>query len=96
MRLLPLRDRLAVPILVINDSSIKQFAENEHVVGQSVLEFYLRITNRMTNGQRLTVFGHGACGMGVAPNCRAAHALISVVEVDPATWLRPGDGRDRC
>ena len=60
-----------MPILVINDSPIKQFAENEHAVGQSVLEAYMRITNRITNGQRVTVFGYGACGRGVAANFRA-------------------------
>lgn len=88
MRLLPLRDRLNMPILVINDSPIKQFAENEHAVGQSVLESYLRITNRMTNGQRVTVFGYGACGKGVAKNFRAAGSLVSVVEVDPIMRLQ--------
>lgn len=87
-RLLPLKDRLQVPILVINDSPIKQFAENQHAVGQSVLESYLRITNRVTNGQRVTVFGYGACGKGVAENFRAAEALVSVVEVDPVKRLQ--------
>jgi adenosylhomocysteinase len=48
MRLEPLRDELGVPILVINDSPIKQFAENRHAVGQSTVESYLRITNRST------------------------------------------------
>ncbi|HEY2522638.1 MAG TPA: adenosylhomocysteinase [Streptosporangiaceae bacterium] len=88
MRLRPLAGQLARPVLVINDSPIKQFAENEHAVGQSVLESYLRITNRMTNGRQVTVFGYGACGQGVAANFRAAHALVSVVEVDPVTRLR--------
>jgi adenosylhomocysteinase len=88
MRLAPLRDRLAMPILVINDSPIKQFAENEHAVGQSVLESFLRITNRATNGLRVTVFGYGACGQGVAANFRAANATVSVVEVDPVSRLR--------
>jgi adenosylhomocysteinase len=87
-RLLPLRDRLRMPILVINDSPIKQFAENEHAVGQSVLESYLRITNKMTNGKFVTVFGYGACGRGVAENFRAADAQVSVVEVDRVTRLR--------
>ena len=87
-RLTPLRDRLARPILVINDSPIKQFAENEHAVGQSVLESFLRITNRSTNGRRVTVFGYGPCGRGVAANFRAAHALVSVVEVDPVLRLQ--------
>ena len=88
MRLAPLRDRLGLPILVINDSPIKQFAENEHAVGQSVLESFLRITNRATNGLRVTVFGYGACGQGVAANFRSANATVSVVEVDPVTRLR--------
>jgi adenosylhomocysteinase len=88
MRLRPLASQLARPVLVINDSPIKQFAENEHAVGQSVLESYLRITNRMTNGRQVTVFGYGACGKGVAANFRAAHALVSVVEVDPVARLR--------
>jgi adenosylhomocysteinase len=88
MRLAPLHDRLGKPVLVINDSPIKQFAENEHAVGQSVLESLLRITNRATNGLRVTVFGYGACGQGVAANFRAANATVSVVEVDPVARLR--------
>jgi adenosylhomocysteinase len=88
MRLEPLRGQLGRPILVINDSPIKQFAENEHAVGQSALESYLRMTNRVTNGEQVTVFGYGACGRGVAANFRAARARVSVVEVDPVTRLR--------
>lgn len=88
MRLEPLRADLQVPILVINDSPIKQFAENEHAVGQSVLESYIRITNRVTNGLRVTVFGYGACGRGVASNFRSAHAKVSVVDLDPLKRLQ--------
>lgn len=95
MRLEPLRDQLRLPILVINDSPIKQFAENEHAVGQSVLESYMRITNRVTNGQRVTVFGYGACGRGVAANMRGANAKVSVVENDPLKRLQAHlDGYD--
>jgi adenosylhomocysteinase len=86
-RLVPLRDRLAMPILVINDSPIKQFAENRHAVGQSVLESFIRMTNQATNGRRVVVFGYGACGKGVALNFRNAHALVSVVDVDPVARL---------
>ena len=88
MRLEPLRDRLRLPVLVINDSPIKQFAENEHAVGQSSVESFLRMTNRVTNGEQVTVFGYGACGRGVAANFRGAYARVSVVEVDPVTRLR--------
>src|SRR5690348_3713563 len=87
MRLAGLRSELARPILVINDSPIKQFAENRHAVGQSVLESYLRITNRMTNGRRVLVFGYGACGRGIAAAFRSSYATVSVVETDPVTRL---------
>jgi adenosylhomocysteinase len=86
-RLTPLREQLGLPILVINDSPIKQFAENRHAVGQSVLESFLRITNRATNGRAVTVFGYGACGQGVAANFRNAHARVAVVEIDPVKRL---------
>jgi adenosylhomocysteinase len=87
MRLALLRHEIAKPVLVINDSPIKQFAENKHSVGQSVVESFLRITNRATNGRRVTVFGYGACGKGVALNFRNNHAIVSVVEIDPVARL---------
>jgi adenosylhomocysteinase len=86
-RLEPLRDRLSVPVLVINDSPIKQFAENRHAVGQSVFESFMRLTNLSTNGKRVTVFGYGACGKGVAACFRNAFSIVSVVEADPVARL---------
>ncbi|MCW2678548.1 MAG: S-adenosyl-L-homocysteine hydrolase [Modestobacter sp.] len=86
-RLALLREQLAMPVLVINDSPIKQFAENRHAVGQSVLESLMRITNLVTNGRRVTVFGYGSCGKGVALNLRNAHAVVTVVESDPVLRL---------
>jgi adenosylhomocysteinase len=87
MRLARFRDELGVPVLVINDSPIKQFAENKHAVGQSVFESFMRITNRATNGRNVAVFGYGACGKGVAANFRNAASLVSVVEVNPVLRL---------
>ena len=83
IRLAPLRDRLNLPILVINDSPIKQFAENRHAVGQSTIESFLRITNLATNGRRVVVFGYGGVGKGVALSFQRAHAYVSVIELDP-------------
>lgn len=87
MRLAPMRATLDMPILVINDSPIKQFAENRHGVGQSMFESYLRLTNRSTNGKRVTVFGYGACGKGVAACFRNAYSVVSVVDTDPVVTL---------
>ena len=86
-RLLPMREALNMPILVINDSPIKQFAENRHAVGQSLFESYMRFTNRSTNGKRVTVFGYGACGKGTAACFRNAFSQVSVVDIDPVTAL---------
>ena len=86
-RLTPLRGQIGRPLVVINDSSIKQFAENYHAVGQSVLESFLRITNKMTNGRRIAVFGYGGCGKGVAVNFKSAFANVCVVETDPVKRL---------
>ena len=83
IRLVPLRERLNLPILVINDSPIKQFAENRHAVGQSTIESFLRITNLATNGRRVVVFGYGSVGKGVAMSFQRAHAYVSVLERDP-------------
>ena len=87
MRLAPMRGRICKPVLVINDSPIKQFAENRHAVGQSVFESFMRITNRNTNGRRVTVFGYGACGKGVAACFRNAFAVVTVVDADPVVTL---------
>jgi adenosylhomocysteinase len=86
-RLVPLRDAIKVPVLVINDSPIKQFAENRHAVGQSLFESYMRFSNRSTNGKRVTVFGYGACGRGTAACFRNAFSAVSVVDVNPVTTL---------
>lgn len=87
VRLLPMREKINRPVLVINDSPIKQFAENRHAVGQSVFESFMRFTNRSTNGRRVTVFGYGACGKGVAVCFKNAFSIVSVVDIDPVTTL---------
>lgn len=86
-RLQPLRKQLNMPILVINDSPIKQFGENRHAVGQSMFETYMRLTNRSTNGKRVTVFGYGPCGEGVATCFRNAFSVVSVCETNPVLRL---------
>ena len=87
-RLRPLRDRIGLPLLVINDSPIKQFGENTHAVGAGTVESFIRITNRITNGRRVTVFGYGSVGRGVADYFRSFRSLVSVIEPQPVLRLR--------
>lgn len=82
-----LRDELAgqipFPVIVINDSPIKQIAENQHAVGEGTVESFMRITNLMVNGRRFVVVGYGWCGRGIAHYLRTFGAHVAVVEVDP-------------
>ncbi len=88
MRLAPLREQIQKPILVINDSPIKQFAENHHAVGQSTVESIMRFTNRVTNGRRVTVIGYGSTGRGVAAHYRNAFSVVTVVDTNPVATLQ--------
>ncbi|WP_328824888.1 adenosylhomocysteinase [Mesorhizobium neociceri] len=74
--------KLPFPSIVINDSPLKQLAENKHAVGQSVVESFMRITNLMVPGRRFCVIGYGWCGRGIAQYLRALGGRVAVAEVD--------------
>ncbi len=76
------KDRIAFPIIVINDTPLKAIAENQHAVGQSVYESFCRLTNLMPQGKRFLVVGYGWCGRGVAHYARSNGAHVCVAEVD--------------
>jgi adenosylhomocysteinase len=52
------------------------------------VESFIRITNRITNGRRVAVFGYGSVGRGVAAYFRSFNSLVSVVERQPVLRLR--------
>jgi adenosylhomocysteinase len=74
--------KVPFPVIVINDSLLKQLGENKHAVGQSVVESFMRITNLMIPGRRFVVVGYGWCGRGVAQYLRALGGKVAVAEVD--------------
>ncbi|WP_255689529.1 adenosylhomocysteinase [Actinoplanes sp. DH11] len=76
-------EHLPFPVLVINDSPLKQLVENRFGVGQSVVQGFMNATNRMLPGATAVVFGHGPCGRGVAQTLRLLGARVAVVEPDP-------------
>ncbi|TWX38288.1 adenosylhomocysteinase [Frigoribacterium sp. ACAM 257] len=71
------------PVVVINDSQLKLVVENEHGVGQSIVQGFMNATNSMLPGARATVVGYGPCGKGVADTLRGLGAVVSVVDTDP-------------
>jgi adenosylhomocysteinase len=78
-----LAGKVPFPIIVINDSPIKQIVENQHAVGEGTVESFMRITNLQINGRRFVVVGYGWCGRGVANYLRAFGGRVAVAEIDP-------------
>ena len=82
-----LRGRVSFPVIVINDSPLKRIVENEHGVGQTTVEGFLRVTNLMVPGKRFVVVGYGHCGRGIAKALKHFGGRVTVVEIDPVRAL---------
>ncbi len=82
-----LRSALSFPIIVINDSPLKLIMENEHGVGPTIIEGFMRETNLLVQSKRFVVFGYGSVGRGIARCLRRLGGHVTVVEVDPIRAL---------
>ncbi|HEY1721153.1 MAG TPA: adenosylhomocysteinase [Magnetospirillaceae bacterium] len=78
-----LAGKVPFPVIVINDSPIKQIVENQHAVGEGVVESFMRMTNLQVNGRRFVVVGYGWCGRGTAHYLRSFGGQVAVAEIDP-------------
>lgn len=79
--------KLLFPVIVINDSPLKLIMENEHGVGLTIVEGFMRSTNLLVPAKRFVVFGYGSVGRGIARSLRALHGRVIVVESDPIRAL---------
>ncbi len=75
------------PIIVINDSPLKLIIENEHGVGPTIVEGFMRETNLLIQSKSFVVFGYGSVGRGIARVLRRLGGLVAVVELDPVRAL---------
>jgi adenosylhomocysteinase len=82
-----LRSTLTFPIIVINDSPLKLIMENEHGVGPTIVEGFMRETNLLIQSKRFVVFGYGSVGRGIARSLRRLGGNVTVVEIDPIRAL---------
>jgi adenosylhomocysteinase len=82
-----LKGQFPVPIIVINDSPLKKVIENEHGVGQTIVEGFMRTTNLIVPTRRFVIIGYGTCGRGVARYLRNLGGQVVVVEHDPIAGL---------
>jgi adenosylhomocysteinase len=86
-RLRELHGALPFPVIVINDSPLKLIMENEHGVGPTVVEGFMRATNLLVPARRFVVFGYGSVGRGIARCLRALGGRVTLVEPDPIRAL---------
>jgi adenosylhomocysteinase len=77
-----LHSLVSFPIIVINDSPLKLIMENEHGVGPTIVEGFMRETNLLVQSKRFVVFGYGSVGRGIARCLRRLGGQVTVVEVD--------------
>lgn len=75
------------PIIVINDSPLKLIIENEHGVGPTIVEGFMRETNLLVQSRNFVVFGYGSVGRGIARCLRRLGGQVMVVEPDPIRAL---------
>jgi adenosylhomocysteinase len=82
-----LSGRVTFPIIVINDSPLKLIMENEHGVGPTIVEGFMRETNLLVASRSFVVLGYGSVGRGIARSLRKLGGLVTVVEPDPIRAL---------
>src|ERR1700730_5140402 len=82
-----LRSALVVPTIVINDSPLKLIMENEHGVGPTIVEGFMREANLLVQARSFVVFGYGSVGRGIARTLRKLGGHVAVVELDPIRAL---------
>jgi adenosylhomocysteinase len=61
--------------------------ENEHGVGPTIVEGFMRETNLLVQSRKFVVFGYGSVGRGIARCLRRLGGHVTVVELDPIRAL---------
>jgi adenosylhomocysteinase len=80
-------NKLAYPIIAVNDAMTKHFFDNRYGTGQSTLDGITRATNVLWAGKKVVVCGYGWCGRGIALRARGMGSHIIVTEVEPLKAL---------
>jgi adenosylhomocysteinase len=92
-RLALLGDRLAFPVVAVNDAGSKRYFDNAHGTGQSCLLTILDLLDPAEHGWPLTdrtvaVAGFGPVGEGFARHAKALGARVLIADPDPVARLR--------
>ena len=82
-----LAGRIPFPVIVINDSPVKQLFENQYGIGPAVLDGFFRATNCLVAATTFAVVGYGSCGRSLCRTLRALSATVFAVENNPIRAL---------
>src|SRR6266700_2396587 len=63
-------------------AALKHDMENEHGVGPTIVEGFMRETNLLVQSRSFVVFGYGSVGRGIARCLRRLGGQVTVVELD--------------
>ena len=83
VRALEAEERLACPVIAVNEAHTERLFNDHYGTGQSALDGILRATNLLLAGRTVVVLGYGWTGKGIATRARGAGAQVIVCEVDP-------------
>lgn len=87
LKALEREQRLAYPVIAVNDAYTKYLFDNRYGTGQSTLDGILRATSLLLAGKTVVVAGYGWVGKGIANRARGMGAKVIVTEVDPVKAL---------
>ncbi len=83
LEILKKQNKLAYPVIAVNDARCKHLFDNRFGTGQSVWTAIMATTNLVVAGKTVVVAGYGMCGRGVAMRAKGLGAKVIVTEVDP-------------
>jgi len=83
LQILEAENRLAYPVIAVNDARCKHLFDNRFGTGQSVWTAIMSATNLLIAGKTVVVAGFGMCGKGVSLRAKGMGARVIVTEIDP-------------
>ena len=83
LEILEKENRLAYPVIAVNDARCKHLFDNRFGTGQSVWTAIMTTTNLLVSGKTIVVAGFGMCGKGVALRAKGLGARVVITEIDP-------------
>jgi adenosylhomocysteinase len=79
---------LPLPIINLNDTTLKSTIENFHGVGEGLIEALSKVSQKNFRGRNVSVVGYGQVGAGCAHYLKSAGAVVSIVEKDSVRALK--------